>query len=474
MNDMCVLAQLLKLLFTQIKTLPLYLCKPPNQQFMKINKKLLLIALSGALITTSCDKNEEENQQNPAITNNNNNDTTITYSIEQNKANMEASGVEMVNNMRDMKNSDAIKVSTHLVKIMDNFSAVALHNGAGKILFSLKEFSKSGDLHSLATNMRSVSSDPSSPQEAFDQIKGTYTYNNGNWDKTTNDNAVVIMFPSSETATSNDANVTLTYLAYNGKTPFPDYEGDLPYKINMSLKQNNTELVNYSFEANYDLNGLPTSVSTALQVSKYRLEAKMNRSNSDMGFNYSFKKDSEIYINAGAEATGNFSNTNIENLTNDTTFGENIEDITKVATSLNAHLQLMRYELKGSVNIQNLINDLKANGGKDNISPEVGVGIINKNYNLSVYDTKNNNAVVAGTEFYIDTETYTYTKQVWNEQTQTYDNVEETETSENINIRMVFPDGSKSDLETYFQKGFEKFKEEVEKFITELNNELDK
>ncbi len=436
---------------------------------MKIRNKLSILILPAVFLIVSCNKDEDKQPENPAtpIT------PAVNYTTEQNKANMESSGVEMVNNMRDMKGTDAIKVSTHLVNLMGNFSAVAKKTGAIKVLFSLSNYSKNGDLNSVYSDLRSVSSDPSSPQEAFDSIKGTYTWNGSEWTKQAG-NDLVLLFPSSDNSTSNDASFTVTYLGYNGTTPFENYKGDLPYKISATIKNSNATLVAYNFESTYDEKGLPSTMNTSLDVASYKMAVTFNHNNSNLGFNYSFKKGSEVYLDLGGDATGNFSYTNLESIAKENTKIEEIEDLTKVANKLNVHFQAMRYIIKGDLNIQGLSDGIIAAGGSNNINEDKAVEVINKNYALKVYDTKNNNAEVAGTEFYVETNTNTYTTQEFDSTSNSYQNVTKTETSKDLNMRLKFPDGSAADMETFFGKGFEKLQDEVEKFATELENEFKK
>ena len=434
---------------------------------MKINRKLALLILPAAMLVASCtDKEDKADATNPATPT-----TPTVLNVEQNKANMETSGIEMVNTVRDMKNTEAVKVAAHMVELMGKFSGTAKNSGAFKIMHSLKSFYQSGDVAGIYGDMRSVSSDPSSPQEAFDQIKGTHTWNGSGWDKK-DGGELVFLFPSSKTATTNDASFTVTYLAYNGTTPFPNYEGDLPYKISATLKQNSNSLVAYNFESKYDEKGMPSLLNTSLEVLKYKMAISFNHNNSSLGINYSFKKDAQILFDAGGDAAGNFSYENIKSLADGDSKIEKAEEVTKLATKLNAHFQIMRYNIKGEVNLQGLANDIKAAGGSDALDNNNSktIEILNKNYALKVYDTQNANAVVAGTEFYEAKETNTYTTQVWNSTTNTYDNVTKTETDEFVSLRLTFTDGSKSDLETYFNSGFKNLQNEVEKFATELED----
>lgn len=414
---------------------------------MKSLNRIFFILLSIGLVFTACKKDEDptpDEDQKPVV-----------YTVEQNKANMETEGIEMVNDARELKNSEAISVSNYLVSLMElnapiNMNKSTSKNGAIRMLYALKQFSQNGNVNGIYGNMKSISQEPSGPQQVFDSIKGKYTWNPNTetWTKEEN-SAFILVFPSSANSLTNDASFTVNYVANNDAKPFTNYQGDIPASITATLKRNNNTLIGFNFSAVYDVKGLPSELAITLDVLQFRLAYTFNHSNTALGFNYSFKKGTKIIFDAGASAVGNFSYENIESLSKDTTNPiQNVEDITKVATSFNSHFQLMRYRINGSINLQGLSDDLVAAGGSQNITQDQGVTIINKNYSLSVIDTENMDALVAGTEFYV--------------------------LNEDMNMRFVFPDGSKVDMDAFAKNGFEDFITEVNNFGEELKTEFGK
>ena len=98
---------------------------------------------------------------------------------------------------------------------------------------------------------------------------------------------------------------------------------------------------------------------------------------------------------------------------------------------------------------------------EDNVTEIVNV--LNKNLVLKAYYVSTG-VKIAHSEFYVDKHTYTYNTWVNGQE------VSKTETDEDVNIRLVFDDASKADLETYFGKGFEKLEDDFTKFTKDLES----
>ena len=125
----------------------------------------------------------------------------------------------------------------------------------------------------------------------------------------------------------------------------------------------------------------------------------------------------------------------------------------------------------GEVNVKGLDDGL-SNG---DLSIEEEADVWNANTTLVVFyaDSKK---IIADTEFYgtEESETYSYCWDMNNDGQQTPDECQEfTDVHENLEIRLVFADGSKSDLETYTDVGFEDIQDEIEAFMDDLEADLD-
>ena len=104
-------------------------------------------------------------------------------------------------------------------------------------------------------------------------------------------------------------------------------------------------------------------------------------------------------------------------------------------------------------------------------TPEATAAAWNANYKLLVFyaDSKQ---LIAQSEFYgyTKTEEYESCDWIWNETTQEYDTECHTYTydDDRLEVRMIFADGSKSDLKTYTEVGFADLQNKVEQFVEDL------
>lgn len=444
---------------------------------MKVLNIFGIAVLSTAMVLTGCQKEEDPKNEDPI----NNTPDPVEYTVEENKANMEAAGIELVTDLEELKNSEAIDVSNHLVSLMNTNDPFASEEtaevkkmGAFTILNALENFSQHGDINTVYGAMKSVSEGPSTPQEAFDALKGKYSWNatTQSWDVTEHD-YFVLEFPASESAVTNNANFVVTYEAYTGTTPIPDYTGDLPKVITATLTVNENQLIAFNFESIYDTKGIPSILDVTLDVIDFQLAFNFTHLDNLLKFNYAFTKGTKTIFDLGAEANGDFSYTNIENMSNDSTYIQGPEDIKKIATSMDAHIQVLRYKIEGDIDLNGLIDDMMAAGGEEVMDDDsIAAEIVNNNYNLGVFDTENYDALVANTEFYVTEETYEWIDWQYDETTGEYVEVPVTETEEHMEMRFVYPDGSPADMEAFFQTGFETLQAKVEAFVTELEMEF--
>jgi hypothetical protein len=164
----------------------------------------------------------------------------------------------------------------------------------------------------------------------------------------------------------------------------------------------------------------------------------------------------------GTSAKGDFTKAHLESL-NDNTVSKP-EDLTKIATSLNAYIQLMKVRLEGNADVNGLVNSINAKGGSDKMEATAdAVEVLNKNFTLKAFYT-DNLVNIAYTEFYVDKKQHTIS--VWNQTTQQWE--QQVTEDEDVNIRLVFDDASKADLETYFGNGFEKLSDDLTTFLTDM------
>jgi len=430
---------------------------------MKITKlSFYALLAASSVFVTSCKKKET------------NTNTPIVYSAEQNKANLQQSGLDMIKEMDDAKNMKTIDNVISFTYFMDQanpFEDVKPQTIMPiKVMYALKDFRASGDQISVYSALRESKSleDDTTIEMAFNDIKGTYTWNaiDKKWDKESG-NDLVMIFPATKTSTSNNAKYTVQYTPYTGAVLAKELEGNTPQKVVAKLDINGLPITQFNFDAAYNSEGVPSKLEANLRVENYNFNTLLSLSSSTAAYSYAFTHNTKNLFSMGTTLTGNFTKAHLESLNDDSV--EKPEDLTKVATSMNAYIQVLNIKLEGNANVQGLSNEFTTAGGSDNISESKGVTILNNNLKLKAFYT-DKNSTIGHSEFYLKPYTNTWTDYVYNPSTGNYDQVTKTESGESIDIRLVFEDGSKADLETYFGNGFDKLEDEFTKFTKDLES----
>ena len=430
---------------------------------MKITKlSFYALLAASSVFVTSCKKKET------------NTNTPIVYSAEQNKANLQQSGLDMIKEMDDAKNMKTIDNVISFTYFMDQsnpFENVKPQTIMPiKVMYALKDFRASGDQISVYSALRESKSleDDTTIEMAFNDIKGTYTWNaiDKKWDKESG-NDLVMIFPATKTSTSNNAKYTVQYTPYTGAILAKELEGNTPQKVVAKLDINGLPITQFNFDAAYNSEGVPSKLEANLRVENYNFNTLLSLSSSTAAYSYAFTHNTKNLFSMGTTLTGNFTKAHLESLNDDSV--EKPEDLTKVATSMNAYIQVLNIKLEGNANVQGLSNEFTTAGGSDNISESKGVTILNNNLKLKAFYT-DKNSTIGHSEFYLKPYTNTWTDYVYNPSTGNYDQVTKTESGESIDIRLVFEDGSKADLETYFGNGFDKLEDEFTKFTKDLES----
>jgi len=453
---------------------------------MRIKFRILAIAFVTTLIFAACekDKNDDKIGEDEVV--------FTGETIEENKANIEQAGLDMVNAINDLEESEAIDVTISFVDFLSTSSL--FDEGGGEVkksgimntLNSVSELRDGGKLNDVLSSMRSVMEDPESIQEIYDMFIGVYDWNSNteDWDITEGGDEVIFNFPSSETSTSNDATFRIyDYSGYTGASPIKDemdYIGDLPEGIKFELKSGSDVVMSYSLNIAYDAEGYPYSLESELVIGAFVFSVSILNDEDIKGtIDYKITHDSDIIIQFKVEAEGDWTVENIENSiveTCDTGYvweydfvlDEWIEtdmvewidcwdyfEGQEVIQKVEASFTLMSLKIRGTVNIQQFVNEIEeledTYYNNDETENAVLVESINRNINLSLRYA-DNNKIIAIVEAYVAED-------------------EEYEGEFYVDFRFIFGDESTVDSETYFSNGFENFINEINLFIDELNEE---
>jgi hypothetical protein len=438
-------------------------------------KKIFSIVLCGGLILASCSKDDNSSEK------------FSTQSVEANKAFVEESGVQFVGAMKRMESLQTIDLlmnfeslnSTQFVKGTALNRNSKLNSTINALLTAASTRKLNGVFNAMANPYELKSTEPTSLQQFWNESVGTYTWNPqlSDWTFAQGGTKVIFLFPSSETATTNDA--TLTISNYQGVTissPVEeDYTGDLPSALNIELKKGTNVLLTYVFGATYNNEGIPSSVASDLTVETFKFEVDLTNNSSEVSVNYKLSENNNTLIDLGISGKGNFTEQNFDANTHEFTedrtyidyvYNSNTQewdevtytepytydktDFEEIINSASAHFQILNVALRGDINIKGLKDGLDALNEDSQDFYETAVEKINDGVNLRLVNATNDE-IIAKAEAYVA------------------NSIE----GKNFDFRLTFGDNSTVDAQTYFEQGFGDFIDEINELISDINADYD-
>ena len=423
---------------------------------MKMKKiSLYLLLATGISVAPSCKKDAVA--PTTPIT------PTTVYNDEQNKENLQNTGLSMMKEMDDAKNLVGIDYTQHfadLVEKADPFGSNAAFMPM-KVLTSLSVFGETGSTKALESSLKRGGSEENL-NDIYSKRVGEYKWNGKNWIKNTAvKDKIILRFPSSNTKTVNNASYEITFVNYTGSGLPDDLKGNVPSRVDAKFIVDGKTLVQFEFKGVYNTDAIPSLLDAKLSVFPYSFSSTFTNNSSNISKVFAFKRNDKTLLAMGANIKGKLDKATIENMVND----ENAEEINKVVKSISAYTQIFDIIIKGEANVDGIVNDLK---GKDEVSKDEQAATANKNLKVGVYYVSSGQQI-ANSEFYL--KNHTYQDYQYNNNTKQWELVEITD--KDLDIRMVFKDGTKADLETYFNNGFDKLGDEFEKFAQDLENRYD-
>ncbi len=394
-------------------------------------------------------------------------------SVEENKAVVENSAIEMAKSMDDMKNLEAVDVAVSLGERLDmddpfedKFQKATKVAATVKVIAGLQAGnSGSHEVFSVMKSNGELEDDPESIEEVWDEVVGVYAWNSSleMWEYTTGSDKVIFQFPSRSDGLTNNAELTISdYSGVQMGNPLDDdYSGDLPVSLKMEVKVGETTLISQTFTAKYNSDGIPESIEADLTIEDFKFEVDITNNDKEVSANYKLSQGTQVIINAGVSALGDFTDENIENstVTEDDEWEE--LDVGEVINTANARFQLYNIALRGEADIKALIDKM------DELYPddywndpdwdeeEVAIqeaAAYNEHMLLYAVDLEENTRI-AEAEAYVVQDNNDWGDNYW------------------VDFRLTFGDGSSVDMETYFESGFNDFVDEINSIIRELNGD---
>ena len=406
---------------------------------MKLTKVTSILSLTAGLVLFSACKKDETT---PTA-------TPVTYTPEQNKANLQTTGQSAMKAMDDAKTLPSLDNTANFINIMNAKNPFGNTKSNGimpiKVIYALDIYHKNGDEKQLFNTLRELKTlDSNSVEFQFNKIAGIYDWNgqDSTWIKTPSAD-LVLNFPGTKSSTTNDCSYSVTYKGHDGATVLPG-NGNTPEKVVAKLTVKGDVLIQFNFDGAYDaITGVPTSLEANLNVKPYNFNTKLTLSSTDVAYSFAFTHNTDNILAVGASLKGEFTKDHLNSL-QDSSAIKGVEDLSKIATNVNFYFQVLNVKLDANADVATLSNDVKNLGGQKTMSMTQAAAELNKNISIKVFYT-DKNVNIAHAEFY------------------QYLNVNNNN-ADDLNVRLVFDDASKIDVDTYFKTGFEGLQTDFESF----------
>jgi hypothetical protein len=392
-----------------------------------------------AVMLSSCKNDDETGSILPVV------DIPTQFSDlspEQNKANLEEDGVALINELEALKDSPGINTTEsldHFISIagVPEGGRAATDNKAMKMMLLLAKFGVGKAKAVEVLKGFRTKEEPVTPKEMFDALAGIYTYNKNTltWEYASGvTGRIVFKFPSTETGTDNNAELAIyDFTSKAIENEAAEYQGDFPTSLKADLSVNSTKQIQFSWTASYNNSGEPTSIVTSLTIGTFKLAYELLNTTTEIAIGYSLTKNGTNIVSWGAGAKGQFSSDAVSNS----------EGPSDVATFSNAYFQIMNTKFAGEVKIKELEDALET---ANTLDAQATAYNANMTFVVFYADSKKK---IADTEFYVVPES----------------DLE----NEHIDIRLIFADDSRADLEHYTETGFEGLAEEFSNFQEDLD-----
>jgi hypothetical protein len=463
-------------------------------------KKIQLLLIAGAILAASCEKDKKKdivdaNTQEPKA--------FSTKDPVQQKADIQTSAIKLVNEMETLTTTKGAETAVYFAELMEDTEMLELKATPANVLIQTSALvQKETDLPKFLRTFSDFEEDSvNNINDAYDQVKGTYTYNKatGEFDEADGDK-LVIKFPASETSTTNNAVFEVTEFKTGKYTSelLEEIENILPTAVKAQLTVDGEKVMEYIFAATYNADGTPTKIETSYTVSGFTFFAKMNNSDSKkLSTELGLKNAAKNIIVFKSGVNGFFTEKNYEDNTKyyvedcvyselggkecDTTEVTKDDDwdwqevaIEEILHSSYAFIEIFDIRIGGEIDVKNMAPVMNKIDDDYDVAYDAywdnwkyGDGNFNDKEFEERYAAAYNeymhcfaayiadNKKIAELEFYV------------------VEDKDDEGTYYNIDGRMIFGDKSKISAEAYFEEGFSDFFDEVNDMIADLNKDYD-
>ncbi|MEI7501837.1 MAG: hypothetical protein WCJ61_00990 [Paludibacter sp.] len=229
-----------------------------------------------------------------------------TQTVEQQKKNIEQSGLDLADKMNGLKETQAMKVLNYLSGGQMGLKAPALVAPLSKLRASLLKNNVNA-LESFNQQMKSAA--------IPDSVWGTYTFN-----RNTEEfdivkgvkNIAIFKFPADSASTTNNGLMTINYAESTVAIPEMNPVQNYPKSISVVLKVNDTEALNAQFTGEYQTDGTPISIVQTLAIGAYNWSTSATNTTTNVATNFTFKYNTQVLLKYDLGASGSFTKSQIE------------------------------------------------------------------------------------------------------------------------------------------------------------------
>ena len=401
-----------------------------------MKKNYLFIVLGLALLTMNACKSELDLDKELKFS---------KLTVEKQKEKIESSGMDMVNIMDGMLDTEAMNAITNMMSISDiNLSELQAVKAPMQNLRTDLKNNRLTAFSNFDRQMRIsyVESD----------VWGEYEYNFTTKEieqiKTLT-NKLIVRFPATETSTKNNAEITITYEESN--VIVPESEDYYPSKMTFKMNVDSKEVMTANFSGTYYTDGTPKKVSASVTIEDYKWTLEVANDKKTASETYEFKQGSKTIIKSNAEIKGKLSQDELEN-------SEYPQD---VISSFAMYFQAMNIAVRGGMTdfnkfAQEMETITENSTLTEKQAMEQTATLVNKYMVFYAFFVDSN-------EKFADVEFYVVEDEVYDEWAGYY------VTEYNLAPRFVLSDGSKVSAEEFMQTGFDDLIQKIEDMTAEFN-----
>ena len=427
-----------------------------------MKRDLLAIALILFVVITACKKDKDEVDPFSAA--------YTDETVEQSKTNVEDNAIALLNEVEDLKQATAIEVLMHMTELPPPTDLSSQEPGTPALMSPVSFLTSlnmnnanPSTIFSMMKSTAEAYEDPFTATAIWDSLVGKYTYNPSTdvYDKTPLSDEIVIEFPGKSTDQTNTAVLTISdFGIFEITEPISEWPdglaAEVPSSISVDLTYSGTSIAGFTFTGSYMNDGMPTKIKTVFTLDDFSFTFDVTHSPyTQASITETFKRQDKILVELYAKADGDWSENNIEANVDDGGFEEIIK-------SANAHFIFMNIKITGRLDITALANEMKSLEDQyynESITEEEAVDAeviaINENADLVVTYIDQNKKIAEIEAYKVEDQWTGYGDVVY--------------TDYWVDMRMVYNDGSKVDMETYFNNELNNFYTEINNFIADLN-----